>query len=148
MKKLTVLNVSNNFLLRFPLLELPNLNTLDVSVNTLEYICVGRLSKLELLKLDNNKLEQFPFGLQFLSQNLELLSISGNPLTLLPQELGSLVRELTFARSTTVCKKAMQYVCELHRNGVFWNRHKCVVLGKEASGKVPNLRLGIFSSFT
>ncbi len=65
---------------------LPNLITLDLSLNQLEYLPSGlcKLTKLKTLLARNNVLCELPKCMSSFSQSLEILNISGNILEHFP----------------------------------------------------------------
>ena len=113
---LTTLDLSANLLEKFPTSPFYSLRSLSLSDNKFSFIMVAKLTLLETLNLSNNKLVDLPFGSHFLTK-LKSLELAGN--------------QIAF--------QVEQRMEELRRNEHKWRRIKCMLLGKEASGKVCSI---------
>eukprot|EP01091_Cochliopodium_minus_P000360 TRINITY_DN10346_c0_g1_i1.p1 TRINITY_DN10346_c0_g1~~TRINITY_DN10346_c0_g1_i1.p1 ORF type:complete len:357 (-),score=82.16 TRINITY_DN10346_c0_g1_i1:348-1334(-) len=129
LKKLKYLDLSNNKLEMLPIsiFGLINLETLLLNNNKLTSLFVAKLTKLTTLNIEENNLHFPPIGLQALTK-LSNFNIIKNPLGELPPQVSSLDVSLLH-------KGILQYYEEIENEKVEWNRVKCVILGKESTGK-------------
>jgi len=139
------LNASENKLTEIPIwfYRLREMKTIFMQKNEIEQICTSlcHLKKLEILNLAQNRIEELPITLGYLSTNLKELNVEDNGfLSFFPPEILEEINNP--ANHTNITKKTkilLEYFNEQLNQVEPANRIKAMIIGKENTGKTTLL---------
>ena len=117
---LTFLDISQNDLTSFPVLDCPNLEKINASYNNIETLpdSITQLSSLKSCDLRNNKITSLPKCFSLMTA-LTLLQLSNNPISGVPPNFETMkIRKLFLDKTQNFLFKPIVALKELHYSGV------------------------------